>query len=240
MWERQRVIEKPLFLLSRQMGNGAELCEHITPSGHNLAWQRETRLTSGFSTQLMITPTPCRSGLSLSCSQSKGSFFILSCWKQNQCFGGGINLTVKLFQVGFRAPLCERQVVRFKKRKHPGIDPWAGWLAWLQWQLQSKNVVARLPFPTRTNHVELCRKQPVAALPPAATLHVSVWSLFVTVMSILVHATNLKTRARHDQVFLMAHKFNQGLFWSWVREQSEACRAFLSLSLSLLIKCFQI
>lgn len=239
MWERQRVIEKPLFLLSRQMGNGAELCEHITPSGHNLAWQRETRLTSGFSTQLMITPTPCRSGLSLSCSQSKGSFFILSCWKQNQCFGGGINLTVKLFQVGFRAPLCERQVVRFKKRKHPGIDPWAGWLAWLQWQLQSKNVVARLPFPTRTNHVELCRKQPVAALPPAATLHVSVWSLFVTVMSISFTQPTWK----HEPDMIRCFWWRTNLIKVCFEVESESKVkpvGLFSLSLSLLIKCFQI
>lgn len=73
-FQENKVMEKSLFFLCRQMGNGAELREHITLSGPDVPWQRGTRLNSGFSTLLTIAPTPWRSGLSPSRRQSKGSF----------------------------------------------------------------------------------------------------------------------------------------------------------------------
>lgn len=56
------------------MGDETKPREPVIPSGHNPPRQCETELTSGFSTLLLITPTTYRSGLSLSCSQSKGFF----------------------------------------------------------------------------------------------------------------------------------------------------------------------
>lgn len=73
-WTENKVIEKSSFFLCRQMGNGAELWERITLTGPGVPWQRGTGLNSGFSTLLTIAPTPWRSGLSPSRSQSKGSF----------------------------------------------------------------------------------------------------------------------------------------------------------------------
>lgn len=73
-FQKNKVIDKSLFFLLRQMGNGAELWEHITRSGPDVPWQRGTRLDSGFSTLLTIAPTPWPSGLSPCGSQSKSPF----------------------------------------------------------------------------------------------------------------------------------------------------------------------
>lgn len=213
MWEKSIVIGKPLFFLCSVMSHGAELCEHISDSA--VLWQRATGPTSGFSTPVMITPTPWRSGASL-LHQSKGSF--TSPFMQT---------TKSVLQRSNQSDWCA-SLGRWKgqgsffccyleRMKCPEINVWTRWLAWEQQQC-SKDVVAQLPFPRWALQWATSGGTPTPPTPsapiPGATLHLS--SLVFDPLIIRdVEVQPERCSSKRNQVFLRVQQISSRSAVEW-------------------------
>ena len=196
----------------------------------------------------MITPTPRRSRLSLSCSQSKGSFQILSCCKLKSILSAPESFSLRSsFRWGFKGR-CKGQGKGRRRRvkdgisfieneKRPGIDLQGGGGG--EWgflgELRDRSDISgafknpswhAYPFHTSWKHIELCCEQPVVAALPAAPAHVSL---------LLLSTNSSQHTAASSGVSAGARNFsNQGLLVFFEEESESKVRPEGLLSLPLL------
>lgn len=197
--EKLGVIEKPLFFLCRQMGNGAALCEHITPSGPDVPWQRETTLTSGFT---INDHAHAVKEWTIAILQSVKRVIFETFDAENWInTWGWISPAVKLLQLGANGKEVGHRCVFYLF--------WAG-------RLCGKAVASHAyPFPKPHGALQASnRRRRLPPLPLCIFRHLFLIQSWNTAP--VSYRKSNQNRARRDRTgcFWGCNKLNQGLFWS--------------------------